>query len=101
MSSLAPKDNSIPQLFSISLTVYLDIIKKSSVKDKTTTKEQKDVKTKELLFAPDPLDYIKFLEAILLKHSLEHYKVMEKKHFPLKYGMMECEPWFHPRQLAA
>jgi hypothetical protein len=58
---------------------------------KTTTKEEKSIKMKELLFAPDPSNHIKFLQAILLKHGLENYEVMEKKHFPVKYGLAKTK----------
>jgi hypothetical protein len=91
MSSPAPEDAGIQQLFSISLTVYSNVIKKMAVKGKTTTKEEKSTKMKELLFAPDPLNYIKFLQAILLKHGLENYEVTEKRHFPLKYGLAKTK----------
>ncbi|KAG6377816.1 hypothetical protein JVT61DRAFT_14591 [Boletus reticuloceps] len=84
MSSPTPEDDIIQQSFSISLTVYSNI-KKKLVKGKTSLKEEKSTKTKELLFAPDDSNYIKFLQAILLKHGLENYEVTEKKHFPLKY----------------
>ena len=59
-------------------------VKKMSVKGKTT-KEEKSIKMKELMFAPHDLNYIKFLDAILLKHSLENDKITKKNHFPLKY----------------
>ena len=85
MSSPTPEvDDSTQQSFSISLTVYSKI-KKTSVKGKTTSKEEKSTKMKELLFAPNNSNYVEFLQAILLKHGLEIYEVTEKKHFPLKY----------------
>ncbi|KAI6099448.1 hypothetical protein EV401DRAFT_1894797 [Pisolithus croceorrhizus] len=40
---------------------------------------------KELLFVVVESNYLEFLQAILLKHGLESYKVAEKKHFPVKY----------------
>ena len=84
MSSPTPEDDDTQQSFSISLTVYSKI-KKTSVKGKTTSKEEKSTKMKELLFAPNNSNYVKFLQAILLKHGLESYEVTERKHFPLKY----------------
>jgi len=77
-------DDTLVQSFSVSLTVYSKI-KKTSVKGKTTSKEEKSTKMKELLFAPTNSNYVEFLQAILLKHGLENYEATEKKHFPLKY----------------
>ena len=97
MSSPAPEDDSIQPVFSISLTVYSNVIKKTLVKGKTTTKEVKSTKTKELLFTPDDSksNYIKFLKAILLKHGLENYKVTEKKYFPLKYVPLKTKGYIY------
>ncbi|KAI6008948.1 hypothetical protein EDC04DRAFT_2610799 [Pisolithus marmoratus] len=84
MLSPALEDDNFLQLFSILLTVYSKV-KKTSVKGKMTSKEEKSTKMKELLFALNSLNYIEFLQAILLRHGLAGYKVTEKKHFPLKY----------------
>ncbi|KAI6046204.1 hypothetical protein EDC04DRAFT_2598390 [Pisolithus marmoratus] len=48
------------------------------------SKEEKSMKMKELLFAPDNSNYLDFLCSILLKHGLTNYQVSNKKHFPLK-----------------
>ncbi|KAI6046583.1 hypothetical protein EDC04DRAFT_2598014 [Pisolithus marmoratus] len=84
MSSPSPEGDIPPQSFSIFLTVYSKI-RKTSARGKTTSKEEKSTKMKELLFAADNSNYLDFLQAILLKHGLESYEVTEKKHFPLKY----------------
>ncbi|KIK12710.1 hypothetical protein PISMIDRAFT_18535 [Pisolithus microcarpus 441] len=88
MLSLAPEDDLL-QSFSILLMVYLKI-KKMSVKGKTTSKEEKSTKMKELLFSPTNSNYIKFLQAVLCKHGLDDYQVTEKKHFPLKQWMSDA-----------
>ncbi|KIK15351.1 hypothetical protein PISMIDRAFT_82380, partial [Pisolithus microcarpus 441] len=84
MSSPPPEDDDFLQSFSISLTVYSKI-RKTSVKGKATSKEEKSTKTKELLFALSTSNYIEFLQAVLSKHGLNNYEVTEKKHYPLKY----------------
>ncbi|KAI6030228.1 hypothetical protein EDC04DRAFT_2605399 [Pisolithus marmoratus] len=84
MSSPALEDDDTPQSFSIFLTVYSKI-KKMSVRGRTTLKEEKSTKMKELLFITVNSNYLDFLQAILLKHGLENYEVTEKRHFPLKY----------------
>ncbi|KAI6011473.1 hypothetical protein EDC04DRAFT_2905451 [Pisolithus marmoratus] len=84
MLSPSPEGDDPPQSFSIFLTVYLKI-RKTSARGKTTSKEEKSTKMKELLFTANNSNYLDFLQAILLKHGLESYEVMEKKHFPLKY----------------
>ncbi|KIK19815.1 hypothetical protein PISMIDRAFT_13386 [Pisolithus microcarpus 441] len=56
-----------------------------SMKGKTTLKEEKSTKMKELLFSLTNLNYVEFLQAVLCKHGLEDYVVSERKHFPLKY----------------
>ncbi|KAI6016744.1 hypothetical protein EDC04DRAFT_2903047 [Pisolithus marmoratus] len=84
MLSPSPEGHDPPQSFSIFLTVYSKI-RKTSARGKTTLKEEKSTKMKELLFTTDNSNYLDFLQAILLKHGLESYEVMEKKHFPLKY----------------
>ncbi|KAI6029022.1 hypothetical protein EDC04DRAFT_2898851 [Pisolithus marmoratus] len=84
MSSPPPDNDILIQSFLVSLTVYSKV-KKVSLKGKTTSKEEKSTKMKELLFALDESNYTEFLQAILCKHSLDDYMVTEKKHFPLKY----------------
>ncbi|KAI6030148.1 hypothetical protein EDC04DRAFT_2605435 [Pisolithus marmoratus] len=84
MSSPAPEDDNTPQSFSIFLTIYSKI-KNMSAKGRMTLKEEKSTKMKELLFIAVNSNYLNFLQAILLKHSLENYEVTEKRHFPLKY----------------
>ncbi|KAI6039959.1 hypothetical protein EDC04DRAFT_2602833 [Pisolithus marmoratus] len=84
MSSPTPEEDDFLQSFSILLTVYLKV-KKTSMKGKTTSKEEKSIKMKELLFTPSTSNYIEFLKAVLLKHGPASYEVTEKKHFPLKY----------------
>ncbi|KAI6013895.1 hypothetical protein EDC04DRAFT_2904341 [Pisolithus marmoratus] len=81
MSSPALEDDNTPQSFSIFLTIYSKI-KKMSVKGRTTLKEEKSTKMKELLFGTVKSNYLNFLQAILLKHGLENYEVTEKRHFP-------------------
>ncbi|KAI6027146.1 hypothetical protein EDC04DRAFT_2605909 [Pisolithus marmoratus] len=84
MSSPPLDDDILIQSFSVSLTVYSKV-KKVLLKGKTTSKEEKSTKMKELLFALDKLNYTKFLQAVLHKHGLDDYMVTKKKHFPLKY----------------
>ncbi|KAI6096257.1 hypothetical protein EV401DRAFT_1895814 [Pisolithus croceorrhizus] len=60
-----------------------------STKGKMTSKEEKSTKMKELLFIAVESNYLKFLQAILLKHGLESYKVTEKKHFPVKQWLLD------------
>ncbi|KIK22928.1 hypothetical protein PISMIDRAFT_11295 [Pisolithus microcarpus 441] len=64
---------------------FLELIKRTLVKGKATSREEKLTKTKELLVALNTSNCIEFLQAILLKHGLNSYKVSEKKHYPLKY----------------
>ncbi|KAI6018359.1 hypothetical protein EDC04DRAFT_2607763 [Pisolithus marmoratus] len=89
MTSPTPEDDELLQSFSISLTIYLKI-KKTSVRGKMTSKEEKSMKTKELLFAPNPANYVKFLQVVLLKHGLQAYEVTTKKHFPLKQWLSDA-----------
>ncbi|KAI6043636.1 hypothetical protein EDC04DRAFT_2600087 [Pisolithus marmoratus] len=84
MSSPVPEDDNPPQSFSIFLTVYSKI-RKTSARGKTTLKEEKSTKMKELCFVADNSNYLEFLQSILIKHGLESYEVTEKRHFPLKY----------------
>ncbi|KIK25095.1 hypothetical protein PISMIDRAFT_97447 [Pisolithus microcarpus 441] len=84
MSSPPLDDDILLQSFSVSLTVYSKV-KKVSLKGKKTSKEEKSMKMKELLFALDDSNYTEFLQAILHKHGLDGYTVTEKRHFPLKY----------------
>ncbi|KAL4072356.1 hypothetical protein V8B97DRAFT_1917147 [Scleroderma yunnanense] len=79
-----PRKDDDGQHFSILLTVYSKV-KNTSAKGKTMSKVEKSTKLKELSFSINNSNYISFLQAILLKHGLENYKVTEKKHFPFKY----------------
>ncbi|KAI5988904.1 hypothetical protein EDC04DRAFT_2612091 [Pisolithus marmoratus] len=49
-----------------------------SMKGKTTSKEEKLTKMKELLFVAVESNYLEFLQAILCKHGLENYEVTEQ-----------------------
>ncbi|KAF8833089.1 hypothetical protein BDN67DRAFT_1017968 [Paxillus ammoniavirescens] len=72
-------------VFTISLTVYS--ITKKTVKNKSTTKEEKSIKTKELPFAinDSETNYIDFLRAALVKHNQGLFKITEAKCYPFKY----------------
>ncbi|KIJ21121.1 hypothetical protein PAXINDRAFT_6893 [Paxillus involutus ATCC 200175] len=84
MSSPPPScDSERENIFSISLTVYAAV--KKTVKGKVTTKEEKSVKTKELLIAISDSNYIDFLQSVLAKHGQDQYKIMERKRYPIKY----------------
>jgi len=83
MSSPPPEDDE-GQHFSVSLMVYSKV-KSTSAKGKTTSKIEKSTKLKELSFSLNSSNYINFLQAMLLKHSLDNYEVTENKHFPFKY----------------
>lgn len=82
MSQSPPPGDDL-QSFSISLTVYSKV--KKTTRGKTTSKEEKSTKMKELLFALDDSNYLEFLRSILLKHGQKNYQVSDRKHFPLKY----------------
>lgn len=84
MSSPPPScDSERENIFSISLTVYAAV--KKTVKGKVTTKEEKSVKTKELLIAISDSNYVDFLQSVLAKHGQDQYKIMERKRYPIKY----------------
>ena len=72
-------------IFTVALTVYSTIRK--TVKNKTTTKEEKAVKTKELAFAVNGsgTNYLNFLQAAPRKHSQDLFKITEAKAYPFKY----------------
>ncbi|KIK13778.1 hypothetical protein PISMIDRAFT_17760 [Pisolithus microcarpus 441] len=69
MSSPAPEGDNYLQSFSIFLTVYSKV-KKTSMRGKMTSKEEKSTKMKELLFIAVESNYLEFLQAILLKHGM-------------------------------
>ncbi|KAI6042902.1 hypothetical protein EDC04DRAFT_2963647 [Pisolithus marmoratus] len=75
--SLTLEDDDNLQAFSVSLTVYLKV--KKTAQGKMTSKEEKSMKTKELLFMPDDSNYLKFLCSILLKHGLTNYQYIPPK----------------------
>ncbi|KIK78011.1 hypothetical protein PAXRUDRAFT_165135 [Paxillus rubicundulus Ve08.2h10] len=85
---LLPSSKSTPNdvVFTIALTVYSTIQK--TTKNKTTAKEEKAMKTKELAFAVDGLDstnYLNFLHAALCKHNQDIFKITQAKCYPFKY----------------
>ncbi|KIK72454.1 hypothetical protein PAXRUDRAFT_180643 [Paxillus rubicundulus Ve08.2h10] len=85
---LSPSSESTPNdvVFTIALTVYSTIWK--TTKNKTTAKEEKAVKMKELAFAVDGLDstnYLNFLHAGLCKHNQDVFKITQAKCYPFKY----------------
>ncbi|KIJ10754.1 hypothetical protein PAXINDRAFT_16300 [Paxillus involutus ATCC 200175] len=84
----SPSSKSTPSdvVFTIALTVYSTIWK--TTKNKTMAKEEKAVKTKELVFAVDGLDstnYLNFLHAALCKHNQDVFKIMQAKCYPFKH----------------
>ncbi|KAG9309093.1 hypothetical protein JVU11DRAFT_10976 [Chiua virens] len=79
------------QAFSISLTVYLKV--KKVLWGKSTSKEEKSVKTKELSFAikPSNAGCVNFLMSMLQKHGQDDYMVTEKKHYPFQYTLLKVK----------
>ncbi|KAG6380500.1 hypothetical protein JVT61DRAFT_8658 [Boletus reticuloceps] len=78
-------DSEAEQVFSISLTVYTKV--KKTLRGKTTSKEEKLMKTKELVFAVKPSNYVDFLQSILQKHGQDDYEVKARKHYPFRYTL--------------
>ncbi|KAH9916502.1 hypothetical protein B0H21DRAFT_703012 [Amylocystis lapponica] len=71
-------------VFAVSMTYYLAV-------DKPKTrghapKPAKDIKTKEITFAPSEGNYLEFLRAILKKHGETKYTVTKKQKFSFKYN---------------
>ncbi|KIK75804.1 hypothetical protein PAXRUDRAFT_171675, partial [Paxillus rubicundulus Ve08.2h10] len=58
---------------------------------KSASKQEKSVKTKELLFLIKPSNYVKFLKSMLQKHGQEVYEVTEKKHYPFRYTLLKAK----------
>lgn len=91
MSSPSPtrdvEDDSseVEQVFSISLIVYSKV--KKMLRGKSALKEEKTMKTKELSFAIQSLNYVDFLRSMLQKHGQEDYEVTAKKHYPFRYTL--------------
>ncbi|KAH0826292.1 hypothetical protein J3R83DRAFT_5769, partial [Lanmaoa asiatica] len=82
MSSPSPtRPSEKPHSFAVVLTVY----SASKRKSKTSVKEEKSTKTKELAFPIDESNYVNFLQSILEKHGQGHFKVSQKKSFPFKF----------------
>jgi len=97
MSSPSPtrdtEDNlEAEQAFSISLTVYSKV--KKTLRGKSSTKEEKSTKTKELLFAVKSSNYVNFLQNMLQKHGQEDYEVTVKKHYPFRYTLLKTKGYF-------
>jgi len=59
MSPSPPQDSEDEHAFSVSLTVYSKI--KKVTKGKTTSKEEKSIKTKELVFPINESNHLDFL----------------------------------------
>lgn len=70
--------------FTVALTVY-SALKQSSKGKSTVKKQEKSVKTKELLFQLNEDNYVEFLESILEKHGRTQYKVSNKHRFSFKF----------------
>ncbi|KAI9464257.1 hypothetical protein HD554DRAFT_2316030, partial [Boletus coccyginus] len=84
-SSSTPSDSDMAHTFTISLTVY-SLIKKKTAKGKAAApKEAKAVKVKELQFLVDDTNYLNFLQSILDKHGQDQYRLSAKKQFAFKY----------------
>ncbi|KAI9455311.1 hypothetical protein HD554DRAFT_2240524 [Boletus coccyginus] len=84
-SSLTPSDSDMAHTFTVSLTVY-SLIKKKTAKGKAATpKEAKAVKVKELQFSVDDMNYLDFLQSILDKHGRDQYMLLARKQFAFKY----------------
>ncbi|KIK74293.1 hypothetical protein PAXRUDRAFT_791188, partial [Paxillus rubicundulus Ve08.2h10] len=82
--SLSPTPDISPDtVFTISLTV--SSLSKKTIKNKTTSKEERSVKTKELMFTTTETNYLTFLHAALAKHSCEQFKISDAKCYPYKY----------------
>ena len=79
------ENNSVEQVFSISLIVYSKV--KQILRGKSTSKEEKTTKTKELSFAIKALNYTNFLQSMLEKHGQDDYEVTVKKHYPFRYTL--------------
>ncbi|KAF9235503.1 hypothetical protein BU15DRAFT_64766 [Melanogaster broomeanus] len=77
-----PDMNGQGSVLTISLTVYS--ITKKTVKNKSTTKEGKSIKTKELSFTISETNYINFLHAALAKHNQGQFKITEAKRYTFK-----------------
>ncbi|KAF8132039.1 hypothetical protein EV363DRAFT_1480092 [Boletus edulis] len=75
--------------FTVALTVYSALKQSSSSKGKTTAakRQEKSIKTKELVFPLGEENYVDFLESILEKHGQTQYKVSHKQSFPFKFTM--------------
>ncbi|KAF8549056.1 hypothetical protein OG21DRAFT_1515596 [Imleria badia] len=71
--------------FTVSLTVYSLLKKKTAKGRASTSKEEKSVKSKELQVSIDDSNYLDFLQSMLDKHGQDQYNVSEKKRFPFKY----------------
>ena len=83
--SPTPSDSDTVYTFTVSLTVY-SLIKKKTPKGKAaTSKEEKSVKVKELQFSIDNTNYLDFLQSILNKHGQDQYMLLVKKQFSFKY----------------
>ena len=71
--------------FAVALTVYSKLKQLTSKGRASTKREEKSVKTKELLFALKENNYLEFLEGILEKHEKRQYKVSSKQCFSFKF----------------
>ncbi|KAG6370349.1 hypothetical protein JVT61DRAFT_12157 [Boletus reticuloceps] len=76
--------------FTVALTVY-SMLKQSSKGKSTAKKQEKSVKTKELLFPLNEDNYIEFLESILEKHGQTQFKVSKKHRFSFKFTMAKTK----------
>jgi hypothetical protein len=76
--------------YSIALMVY-SVLKKKGKSKLSVTKEEKSVKTKELVFAVNNSSYIDFLQSILDKHGQAQYKASTKKWFPFKFVLPKAK----------
>lgn len=81
-----PEENSeIEHVFSVSLIVYSKV--KKILRGKATSKEEKTMTTKELLFTVKSSNYTEFLRSMLEKHGQDDYEVTAKKHYPFRYTL--------------
>ena len=85
--SPTPSDSDTVYTFTVSLTVYSLIKKKTPRGKAAASKEEKSVKVnlKELQFSIDNTNYLDFLQSILNKHGQDQYMLLAKKEFLFKY----------------
>ncbi|KAI6017048.1 hypothetical protein EDC04DRAFT_2902751 [Pisolithus marmoratus] len=77
MSSPPPESETLCS-FTVTLTVYSNLKKKTQKGKVSVAKEGKSMKTKELLFPLRDNNYLSFLQSLLEKHGQDQFKVSER-----------------------